>query len=281
MDDTSYSTGGLQDRRLEAALETIATAGFPQAELSGHDPHIADPPTGQALAEFRGMVEASGVRARTVHAPAAKTVLGTTNEDWRRQALATLEPYIQFAGAIEATAIVIHPVPNPMFVPNADDPEVPQLIQDGVRHSLDRLIPVAEAAGIRITLENLPYRVEYPLRTMEELRPLVDDYPDDRVGLIIDIGHVGVLRMDPASEVHAAGDRLWGTHIHDVDFSILDGDHRAPTRGGFDWDPIIQALHDIDYPGPWTFESSVATGDDTKDDVLRITREAATQWGLT
>ena len=116
---------------------------------------------------------------------------------------------------------------------------------------------------------------------MEELRPLVDDYPDDRVGLIIDTGHVGVLRMEPAAEIHAAGDRLWATHIHDVDFSILDGDHRAPTRGGFDWPPILEAFHEISYPGPWPFESSVATGSDTKDDVVRITREAAVEWGLT
>ena len=281
MDDTSYSTGGLQDRSLQAALETIAAAGFPQAEVSCQEPHFVGPPTGHALAEFRAMVGRTGVKVRTVHAPAREAVLGTTNEEWRSEVLGILESYIQFAGAISATAIVIHPVPNPMFVPDPDDPAVPQLIADGVRRSLDRLVPVAAAAGVRITLENLPYRIEYPLLTMGELRPLVDDYPDDRVGLIIDTGHVGVLRMEPAAEIHAAGDRLWGTHIHDVDFSILDGDHRAPNRGGFEWPPILEAFHEIGYPGPWTFESSVATGSDTKDDVVRITREAAVEWGLT
>ena len=280
MDDTSYSTGGFRDRSLPAALEAVAAAGFPQTELAA-DPHVDGPPTGHALTDLRAIVERAGLRARTVHAPAKETVLGTTNEDWRRQALGTLERYIRFAGAISTTAIVIHPVPNPMFVPDPDDPSVPQLIRDGVRRSLDRLVPVAEAAGVRLTLENLPYRVDYPLLTMEELRPLVDDYPDDRVGLIIDTGHVGVLRMDPSAEIRVAGDRLWGSHIHDVDFTIPNGDHRAPTRGGFDWAPILQAFREVRYPGPWTFEPSVPTGSETKDDVVRITREAATRWGLT
>ena len=281
MDDTSYSTGGLQDRSFRAALETIAVAGFPQMEVLGQEPHIAEPPVGEALLEFQRMVNDSGVRARTVHAPAGETVLGTTNETWQRESLSTLECYIQFAGSISATAIVIHPVPNPIFVPDAGDPAVPQKIQDSVRSSLDHLVPIAASAGMRLTLENLPYRINFPLLTMKELRPLVNDYPDDRVGLVIDIGHVGVLRMDPVSEIHSAGTRLWGTHIHDVDFGIDDGDHRAPTRGGYNWDPILQAFEDIRYPGPWTFESSVATGTDTKDDVVRITREAAIQWGLT
>ena len=82
---------------------------------------------------------------------------------------------------------------------------------------------------------------------MKELRRIVDDYPDDRVGLVIDIGHVGVLRTDPISEIRSAGARLCGTHIHDVDFSSPDGDHRAPTRGGFDWDPILKAFEEIEY----------------------------------
>ena len=194
--------------------------------------------------------------------------------------MGALEGSIVFAAAIGATDIVIHPIPNPIFVPDADDPSVPGRVRDAVGRSLDHLIPVAEAAGIRINLENLPYHCDYPFRTMQELRPLVDTYPEAQLGLVIDIGHAGVLRLDPSAEIHAAGPRLQGTHLHDVDFDVPKGDHRAPTHGGLDWDAIRRALTDVRYAGPWTFEVFVADHGESPEDLAHITRRVATAWGL-
>ncbi len=280
MDDTSYSTAGFRDRGIEAALDAVASAGFPQVEIQGQDPHVAAPPTGRALTAFRGQLESRGLRARTVHAPAGRITLGAPEEDWRRNNLVVLERFIHFAGAIGATDIVVHPVPNPLFVPDADASTVPGLIRDAVGRSLDGLMAASEAAGVRINLENLPYHCDYPYLTMRELRPLVDGYPEDRLGLVLDIGHVGILRMDPAEEIHAAGRRLRGTHLHDVDFDVENGDHRIPTHCGLDWDAALLALSDVSYPGPWTFEVIKPCHDETSDDLARITREVAASWGL-
>ena len=85
MDDTSYSTGGLKDPSFDASLETIAYAGFPQVEVLGEEPHIGEPPVGNILLTFRRIVGRFGLRARTVHAPAGETVLGTTNKIWQRE----------------------------------------------------------------------------------------------------------------------------------------------------------------------------------------------------
>ncbi len=280
MDNTSYATVGFKDRNVEEALDTIAAAGFPQAEIQGQEPHVAVPPTGRDLAEFRARLDGRGLRARTVHAPATVNVLGAPEEDWRRAKMVVLASYIRFTGAVGATDMIVHPVPNPIFVRNADDPEVPGRIRDAVSRSLDDLVPVAEAAGIHILLENLPYDCDYPFLTMAGLCPLVDGYPEDRVGLVIDIGHVGLHRMDPVAEIHAAGARLWGTHLHDVDFDVPEGDHRAPTHGGMDWDAIRRALSEVDYAGPYTFEVIVPSHGESPDDLVRITREVATSWGL-
>jgi len=100
-----------------------------------------------------------------------------------------------------------------------------------LKRSIDDLIPTAEKTGVRFNLENLPYQCDYPYRTMKELRVLIDDYPKECVGLIIDTGHVGVLRDDPVAEINAAGDRLCGTHIHDVVGKTNDGDHRVNKSG--------------------------------------------------
>ena len=280
MDDTSYSAVGFNDRDVEAALDAVAGAGFPQTEIQGKGPHVSAPLTGRALADFRARLEARGLRARTMHAPSGRTVLGAPDEEWRLEEVALLKRYIAFGGELGITDIVIHPIPGPSFVPNGDAPAVPGLIMDAARRSLDDLVPAAEQAGIRFNLENLPYVCDYPLRTMAELRPLVDPYPEDHVGLIIDTGHVGILRNDPVAEITAAGHRLRGTHIHDVVGDADDGDHRAPTHGWLDWEAILRAFAAVDYPGPWTFEVIEPTGSETPDELARITREVATRWGL-
>lgn len=280
MDDTSYSTVGFGDRDVEAALDAIAAAGFPQAEIQGKGVHLAEPLTGTALTEFRARLDDRGLTARTMHAPSGRTVLGAPDEEWRRQEVALLERYLGFGGELGITDMVVHPIPNPGIVPNADDPAVPGLVKDAVKRSLDDLVPAAERAGIRFNLENLPYDCDYPYRRMRELRPLVDSYPENRVGLIIDTGHVGILRDDPAAEIRAAGHRLRGTHIHDVVGEASDGDHRPPTRGWLDWEAMLQAFREVGYPGPWTFEVIKPVTDETPEEMARITREVATQWDL-
>ena len=161
MDNTSYASAGFRDRGIEKALDAVAEAGFPQVEVSGQSPHVAEPLTGQNLVEFRRRIEARGLTARSVHAPAGRAILGAPDEEWRKRNMALLGRYLRFAGELGASEMVIHPVPNPIFVED-DGPETPQNVRDAVPRSLDDLVPVAEAAGVRITLENLPYHCDYP-----------------------------------------------------------------------------------------------------------------------
>lgn len=279
MDNTSYTSAGFRDRGIEAALDGVAAAGFRQVEVQGQAPHVAEPLTGQDLVEFRRRIEARGLTARSIHAPAGRAILGAPDEEWRKRNMELLGRYLRFAGELGATEMVVHPVPNPIFVDD-DGPATPQLVRDAVPRSLDDLVPVAEAAGVCITLENLPYHCDYPYLTMKELRPLVEGYPEDQIGLVLDSGHVGLHGMDPAEEIRTAGTRLRGTHLHDVNFEVEEGDHRAPEHGGFDWGAIREALIDISYPGPWTFEVIVPNGDESPDDLARITRDFVMKWGI-
>lgn len=253
MNDTSSTTSAFKDRSLEAALDTLAEAGFPQAEISGSEPHVCS--TGdRELARIRGVLEAHSVRARTMHAPAGRYILAALDDYWRAESVPVLSGYVRLAGALGLTEIVIHPIPNPDTI-NTDDPDLPSRVRNAVRRSLDALMPTIEQSGVRATLENLPYP-NMPLNNMKELRAVVDPYPTEAVGLVIDTGHVGVLELDPVAELHAAGERLRGTHIHDID--VRDGrvDHHSPTLGNLDWTAMRQAFADIGYTGPWTSEAT-------------------------
>lgn len=280
MRDISFSTVGFMDRGTEEALDAVAEAGFTQTEIIGQDPHMDDAPTGRALSEFRARLEARGLRVRTVHAPMKRNVLGAPDEDWRREKVRVSSRFIEFAGEVGAGEVVIHPVPNPMFVADADDPSVPGRIRDAVPRSLDEIVPVAQAAGVRITLENLPYHCDYPFLTMRELRPVVDAYPEDGLGLVIDTGHAWTMKNDPVEEIRAAGSRLCGTHLQDVDYDEPDDDHWVPTHGDLNWDSIRAAFVEIEYAGPWTFECYVPRHGESPEELASITHGVAESWGL-
>ena len=280
MSRISYSTAGFRDRDVEAALDAVVEAGFARAEIQGQEPHLAEVPQGRELIEFRGRLEARGLGAGTVHAPATTNILGAPEEDWRREKVEVLASYIRFTAAIGAVGTVVHPVPNPIFVADAEAPEIPGRIEAAVHRSLDDLVPVAAAAGVRILLENLPYDCSYPFLSMPELRPLVDAYPPEALGLMIDTGHAWTAHNDPADEIRAAGPRLWGTHLQDVDREDPQDNHWAPTHGDLDWDRIREALAQVDYGGHWTFEVLFGRHGETPGELARITRQVAREWGL-
>ena len=275
MNDTSSTTSAFKDRSLEAALDTLAEAGFPQAEISGSEPHVCSTDD-RELARIRGVLEAHSVRARTMHAPAGRYILAALDDDWRAESVPVLSGFVRLAGALGLTEIVIHPIPNPDTI-NTDDPDLPNRVRDAVRLSLDALMPTIEQSGVRVTLENLPYP-GMPLNNMRELRTVVDPYPTEAVGLVIDTGHVGVLELDPVDELHAAGERLCGTHIHDID--VRDGrvDHHSPTLGNLDWTAMRQAFADIGYSGPWTSEATKPSRGESAEELAREVSDWLNVW---
>ena len=280
MSRASFCTSGLSDRDIEAALDTIAAAGFRYVELLGQEPHIAEPPVGEALIGFRRRLAERGLQASSVHAPMSREVLGAPEEGWRQEIVGVLAKYIRFTGEVGAAGVVIHPSPNPIFVPDPNDPALPAQVRDAVRRSLDDLAPVAEDAGVRILLENLPRPAGYPYANMDELRPLVDAYPEAVLGLVVDTGHAWVQGKAPADEIRIAGPRLHGTHLQDVAYHEPADSHWIPTVGGLDWDSILDALNDVNYAGMYSLEAHYGRSGETPDEVLHACYRVAQTWGV-
>ena len=269
MTNTSCSTALFRDRDLPAALDGIAAVGFPQVELNVREPHVY----GSDAAEERrlkALFAGHSVRARTMHAPAGRSILAVLDEEWLSESVGILSGYLRLAGSLGLTEMVIHPIPNPSFLPDPDDPTLGQQEREGIRRSLDALMPTIEQVGVRVTLENLPYP-DMPLNNMAELREVVAPYPSERVGLIIDLGHAGKVGRKPQDEIRIAGDRLCGTHIHDLDAPNGDVDHHSPALNSYDWVAIRQAFADIGYQGPWTMEvSQTSRGESLEELVAEI-----------
>ena len=176
--------------------------------------------------------------------------------------------------------MVVHPVPNPVFVTDPQRPELPQLIAAATRRSLDDLVPVAQQTGVLMLLENLPYDCDYPFLTMEELRPLVDAYPEHAVALVVDTGHAWTIGHDPVEQIRVAGTRLGGTHLQDVDGDNPQDNHWLPGQGDLNWADIKKALEEIGYAGSWTFEVIVPRRGESPEELARLARERTAEWRL-
>jgi sugar phosphate isomerase/epimerase len=101
-------------------------------------------------------------------------------------------------------------------------------------HSLDDLVPYAAVRGVCLGLENRRSIHEIP--NFDEMRQIMERYPDVTVGYWHDTGHAEAQAragMTPHAEwLRCFAPRLIGLHLHDVcDFS----DHRSPGSGCIDW----------------------------------------------
>lgn len=279
----SYSTFGFRDRELPVALDAILAAGFDSIELSA-DHSGLDQPIASTAARVRKQLESRGMTVPTMHALLGDHNPGTPIESLRRKNVAELADWLRFAGDIGADGVVVHAVPNPMFLPDGDMAQYVAAMSDAVERSLDELIPVAAASKMRILLENLYYsageQLEYPLMNMRQLRTFVDSFPAEQLGLVLDTGHAGISNLDPAAEIEAAGERLWGTHLQDVDGEGSQDNHWLPTHGTLDWDAISSALKRINYRGAWTFEVINPRYGESPEALAKLARAVADEWGL-
>jgi len=285
----SYSTAGFGGLELSPALDQIAGAGFRCVELVC-DRHAPSDHPSVVAQEVRRQLEERGMTATTVHAPARRTVLGAPTEDWRTEKIPVLADALRMTGEIGAHGMVIHGIPNPIFLPeDCDLKSMYEAMVAAMRRSVEDLIPAAQEVGVRMLLENLPYNRDlraagkdgdYPLMRMADLRAFIEDFPPEQVGLIVDVGHAWTDGMDPAREILIAGDRLWGTHLQDVDRDNPQDNHWAPLDGGLDWPSIVSALQQIGYAGAYTFEVIAPRRGESADELARMTFAAARAWGL-
>jgi len=135
---------------------------------------------------------------------------------------------------------------------------------------------IAAKHNVGIAIENMIERSvnrRYCSST-EELIELVDTLNDPIFGICWDTGHANLGKVDQPSALRKIGSRLKALHIDDNRGEV--DDHLAPYFGNIAWEPILEALADIDFDGCFTFEIHNFTNglpDGLHDQCLRFTYE--------
>lgn len=115
-----------------------------------------------------------------------------------------------------------------------------------VYESLRKLLPEAEANGIKFGIENREALEELPLEG--DFQSLFREFAGLAIGYWHDTGHAQIKEnlgfINHASHLESLRDRLLGFHIHDVQFPARD--HCAPGSGTIDWAalrPMVKPEH--------------------------------------
>ena len=128
----------------------------------------------------------------------------------------------------------------------------------------DPLIEVAMDRNVGIAYENqLPYLDRNTnFRSFchyEELIALIDSYNDpQRIGACWDTGHANQSSLEQYRALKAVGSRLKVLHLNDNHYGTKD-EHLLPWMGEVDWDRVIQALVEVDFPGTLNHEVGKVT----------------------
>lgn len=117
-----------------------------------------------------------------------------------------------------------------------------------------------EKYGMKLAIENMWDKyggvTKYCGQT-DELIDLVDSLDHPNIGICWDFEHAGIMNLEQAPIVRKLGKRLIATHVSDshsdTDYAMM---HILPLLGPIKWEPIMQALREIDYKGMFSFEVS-------------------------
>ncbi len=166
--------------------------------------------------------------------------------DWGLRQTADLLDGMRHLEACDLLTVVV-----PAFRPSAPSDLTVQAAQAQRAHLVDklqRMLDLAERAGVRLALEILPGSL---IGGTEGFLRLHDEIGRAELGCNLDTGHAWTMREWLPRVPALLGSRVFGTHLKD---NHQDGAALAPGQGSIPWAETLAALHAAGYGGSLDLE---------------------------
>ena len=209
-------------------LVHVAAHGFDAIELFALRSHFdyANPAAVEQLAEW---LDDTRLTLAAVHAPIALSAderglhglcsIASARAEARVRALDEIRQTLELAKVLPFRQLVVH-VGVPDSAATADDND-----SGAARHSLERLVQLAEASGVSLALELMANRLSMP----DALVELVEDVLESpAAGICLDVGHARLLG-DPVDAIEACSGHIVAAHVHDTRGARVE--HLVPYDG--------------------------------------------------
>lgn len=223
---------------VEAAVRQTAACGYDILEFSLHDSVNLD------RARTRALLNQFGLRAACSRGLARDADVSSDDPQVVARGQQLLQESLRVTADIGATVLTgalysaFGKAAHPLTARG----------RDNVVGVLKELAVEAEPLGVRLGLEICNRYETNVVNTARDALALADDIGSDNVMIHLDTYHMNIEESDMISPVKEVGDRLGYVHIGENHRGYLGSGH-------LDFAGFFDALADIDYRGPVTFES--------------------------
>lgn len=226
-------------------IRRLADLGYRNFELMIHPPHLPlDGMSAAARRDLRGAVEAAGARITSVNMPSLDQNLASAFGRVREASVAMFLDAIDLVADIGAPWLVTVPGRmSPLFPPSLEN-------RFGwMRESIERLLPRAEARGIGLAIENVPF-ASFP--DAVNLGAFVRDFSSRSIGVCYDAANAHFIGEDVAEGVAQLADLLKVVHLSDTTRQVWRHDRIG--LGDVPAEAFARALDEAGFTGPCTLE---------------------------
>lgn len=229
---------------VETQIQRVYDAGFRHMDMNFWD-WCHDPASPFRKDNWRDWVEGIAKKAQELNVSFTQAHADVYNFYTGDQSR-----YEMYLRSIEGAAmlgipwVTFHPSIRPDFAPETEQ----QIIRENIEY-YKPLVEIAEKFKVGIALENMSGR----LCTAQQLNQMVDALDSPYVGVCWDTGHAHIAKQNQPESIRLMGSRLHALHVQDNE-GISDH-HMPPHFGTIEWEPIMDALKEINYPGDFTFEA--------------------------
>ncbi len=229
---------------LAESVDRVARFGYDAIEIVG-EPTKIDPHRVAKLTKDAGIGVSSICSIYT-----ADRDLVHPDPDTRGAAVQYVKDLADFAATMDCPTVVVHPTANMKIKPLADPEQEWAWAVESIRTAGE----YAAERGVSFSLEAWNRYESYLLNRLEQARSLWADTGLSNGGVQGDTFHMNIEEASIADAFRASKGVL--QHVH-----LADSDRTAPGGALVDFEPIIEALVDIDYDKYLSFELLPAAAD--------------------
>ena len=222
----------------ETCLVRLADRGFQEFELMVHPGHLwpAELPAERRRA-LRRQIASRGLHLVTLNMPNIDINVSAAAAEMRAYSLGLLSETVRLAGELGAPGVVIGPgKANPLFPADAEE------LVGHFFAALDRLCPVAEAAGTALWVENMPFAF---LPAIGDLMDALETYGSGAVRIVYDIANAHFIGEDFVAGLKRCRERLALVHLSDTGQRIYR--HDPVGEGTVRFANVPRALASVGY----------------------------------
>lgn len=226
-------------------LRRLIELGHHRFEAMIHPPHLPlDGFSPTARRELRSMVEAAGASITSVNMPSLDHNLASPLDGVRAASVAMFDRAIGLAADLGAPWVVVVPGRmNPLFPPPVD-------VRTGwMTASIEALLPLAEARGVGLAIENVPFAA-FPDAT--SLEAFVRGFASPKVGVCWDAANAHFIGEDLVAETARLADLLRVVHLSDTTRRVWRHDRLG--LGDVPVADFVGAIAAAGFDGPSTLE---------------------------